>query len=189
MLPFMFFINTNMEASNLKQAREDFEVKKDYAAAAKKFLDAQIEDPSNPKHAYNRAVSQYYNKEYNATFIITSHYTKDIQEMCERVLVLHKGSQIYDGKFSDLIKSINPRRRLFFEFNEGFDESLLEELKAVYNFNVSNNILTAELSENDLKALLIKLLDKFSPNSMSFEDLPVEETMRSFFINPDQYLK
>ena len=132
---------------------------------------------------------RYYNKEYNATFIITSHYTKDIQEMCERVLVLHKGSQIYDGKFSDLIKSINPRRRLFFEFNEGFDESLLEELKAVYNFNVSNNILTAELSENDLKALLIKLLDKFSPNSMSFEDLPVEETMRSFFINPDQYLK
>jgi ABC-2 type transport system ATP-binding protein len=109
--------------------------------------------------------------------------------MCERVLVLHKGSQIYDGKFNDLIKSINPRRRLFFEFNEGFDESLLEELKAVYNFNVSNNILTAELSENDLKALLIKLLDKFSPNSMSFEDLPVEETMRSFFINPDQYLK
>ena len=64
MLSFMFFINTEMEASNLNQAREDFEVKKDYASAAKKFLDAQIEDPSNLKHVYNRAVSQYYNKEY-----------------------------------------------------------------------------------------------------------------------------
>ena len=132
---------------------------------------------------------RYYNKEYNATFIITSHYTKDIQEMCERVLVLHKGSQMYDGKFNDLIKAINPRRRLFFEFNEGFDEASLEELKKVYNFNINNNILTAELPESDLKALLIRLLDKFSPNSMSFEDLPVEETMRNFFINPDQYLK
>ena len=33
--------------------------------------------------------------------------------MCERVLVLHKGSQMYDGKFNDLIKAINPKRRLF----------------------------------------------------------------------------
>ena len=132
---------------------------------------------------------RYYNKEYGATFIITSHYTKDIQEMCERVIVLHKGSQIYDGKFNDLIKAINPKRRLFFEFNEDFDQASLSELKSTYNFEVNNNILTAELPESDLKSLLLRLLDKFPPISMSFEDLPVEETMRSFFINPDQYLK
>ena len=60
----------------------------------------------------------YYNKKYNATFIITSHYIKDIQEMCERVLVLHDGEQMYDGKFNELIKSINPGRRLLFQFSE-----------------------------------------------------------------------
>jgi len=132
---------------------------------------------------------KYYNKEYNATFIITSHYTKDIQEMCERVLVLHKGSQMYDGKFNDLIRAINPKRRLFFQFNDSFNEDSLSELKALYSFKINNNILTAELPESDLKDLLVKLLDSFSPISMSFEDLPVEETMRNFFINPDQYLK
>ena len=132
---------------------------------------------------------KYYNKEYNATFIITSHYTKDIQEMCERVLVLHKGSQMYDGKFNDLIKAINPRRRLLFEFNDDFNDAALSELELLYSFEINNNILTAELPESDLKDLLVKLLNSFSPASMSFEDLPVEETMRNFFINPDQYLK
>ena len=88
----------------------------------------------------------------------------------------------------DLIKAINPKRRLFFEFNEDADQASLAELKSTYNFEVNNNILTAELPESDLKSLLLRLLDKFSPISMSFEDLPVEETMRSFFINPDQYL-
>ena len=131
---------------------------------------------------------KYYNKEYNATFIITSHYTKDIQEMCERVLVLHKGSQMYDGKFNDLIRAINPKRRLFFEFNDNFSDSSLLELKSKYDFEINNNILTAELPESDLKELLVQLLNKFSPNSMSFEDLPVEETMRSFFQNPQDYL-
>ena len=109
--------------------------------------------------------------------------------MCERVFVLHKGSQMYDGKFNDLIRAINPKRRLFFEFNDNFSDSSLLELKSKYNFEINNNILTAELPESDLKELLVQLLNKFSPNSMSFEDLPVEETMRSFFINPDQYLK
>ena len=62
-------------------------------------------------------------------------------------------------------------------------------MKSKYNFEINNNKLTAELPESDLKELLVRLLNKFSPNSMSFDDLPVEETMRSFFINPDQYLK
>ena len=65
-----------------------------------------------------REFVRYYNSKYNATFIITSHYTKDIQEMCQRVLVLNNGSQIYDGLFNDLIKAINPERRLVFEFSE-----------------------------------------------------------------------
>ena len=131
---------------------------------------------------------KYYNKKYNATFIITSHYTKDIQEMCERVLVLHKGSQIYDGKFSDLIKSINPRRRLFFEFSTIPEQSYLNNLKNKFKFELNDNILTAQLPESELKNLLSTLLDEFSPQSMSFEDLPVEETMKSFFQNPQDYL-
>ncbi len=131
---------------------------------------------------------KYYNDQYKATFIITSHYTKDIQEMCDRVLVLHKGSQMYDGKFNDLIRAINPKRRLHFEFNDDIDIKYLEGLKLSFHFEIKDNILTAELPDSDLKLLLLKLLESFSPNSMSFEDLPVEETMRNFFINPDQYL-
>jgi ABC-2 type transport system ATP-binding protein len=131
---------------------------------------------------------KYYNKKYNATFIITSHYTKDIQEMCKRVLVLHDGEQIYDGEFSDLIKSINPRRRLFFEFSIIPEQSYLNNLKNKFKFELNDNILTAQLPESELKNLLSTLLDKFSPQSMSFEDLPVEEAMKSFFQNPQNYL-
>ena len=131
---------------------------------------------------------KYYNDKYNATFIITSHYTKDIQEMCERVLVLHNGEQMYDGKFNELIKSINPERRLIFEFSNLPSNDYIQDLKKEFNFELCDNILTAQLAESDLKNLLSKLLNKFSPLSMSFEDLPVEETMRSFFQNPEDYL-
>ena len=135
-----------------------------------------------------REFVRYYNSKYNATFIITSHYTKDIQEMCQRVLVLNNGSQIYDGLFNDLIKAINPERRLVFEFSEETDLNHIDSLDAEFEFQIQDNILTAQLPESQLRALLSKLLEKFSPQSMSFEDLPVEETMRSFFQNPQDYL-
>ena len=135
-----------------------------------------------------REFVRYYNSKYNATFIITSHYTKDIQEMCQRVLVLNNGSQIYDGLFNDLIKAINPERRLVFEFSEETDLNHIDSLDAEFEFQIQDNILTAQLPESQLRELLSKLLEKFSPQSMSFEDLPVEETMRSFFQNPQDYL-
>ena len=135
-----------------------------------------------------REFVRYYNSKYNATFIITSHYTKDIQEMCQRVLVLNNGSQIYDGLFNDLIKAINPERRLVFEFSEETDLNHIDSLDAEFEFQIQDNILTAQLPESQLRQLLSKLLEKFSPQSMSFEDLPVEETMRSFFQNPQDYL-
>lgn len=130
----------------------------------------------------------YYNKKYNATFIITSHYTKDIQEMCERVLVLHNGQQMYDGKFNELIKAVNPDRRLLFEFSDTLDIEYINTIKDQFSFKIKDNILTAQLPEDELKNLLSKLLNKFSPQSMSFENLPVEETMKNFFQNPQDYL-
>ena len=108
--------------------------------------------------------------------------------MCQRVLVLNNGSQIYDGLFNDLIKAINPERRLVFEFSEGTDLNHIDSLDAEFEFQIQDNILTAQLPESQLRQLLSKLLEKFSPQSMSFEDLPVEETMRSFFQNPQDYL-
>ena len=49
--------------------------------------------------------------------------------------------------------------------------------------------ISIQLSEDKLKSLLLCLLENFQPLSMSFEDLPVEETMRSFFKKPEKYLK
>ena len=131
---------------------------------------------------------KYYNKEYKTTFVITSHYTKDIQEMCKRVFVLHKGKSIYDGNFKDLIKNINPNRKLIFEFDQNPDQAFIKDLSNSYQFEFREKILTAVLPEKKLQKLLKLLLDNYSANNISFEDLPVDDAMKSFFENPNQYI-
>jgi ABC-2 type transport system ATP-binding protein len=131
---------------------------------------------------------KYHNKKYNTTFVITSHYTKDIQEMCERVFVLNKGKQIYDGNFTSLIKRVNPRRKLIYEFPDIPNDEMISNLNNEFKFKLSNHVITAELTEDMLQNFLSKLLQIEPPKNLIYEDLPVEETMRSFFENPEEYI-
>ena len=132
---------------------------------------------------------KYHNEQYKTTFVISSHYTKDIQEMCERVFVLNKGKQIYDGDFNDLIKKVNPKRKFIYELSDNYNSNLINELNKEFDFTIKDNVITSELSEDLLNRLLIELLNINSPKTLSFDDLPVEETLKNFFEDPEKYLK
>lgn len=136
-----------------------------------------------------REFVKYYNEQYNATFIITSHYMNDIDTMCKRVFVMNKGKGLYDGDFSQLIKKINPTKKLIYNFDKKLSDENIKYLEKKYIFNIDENILTAQLDDNHLNNLLKDLFEISQSTSFQIEDLPVEETMRSFFEDPENYLK
>jgi len=37
------------------------------------------------------------NQEFGVTIILTSHYTKDIEQLCKRVILINRGTKVYDG--------------------------------------------------------------------------------------------
>jgi len=135
-----------------------------------------------------REFVKYYNQKYKTTFVVTSHYTKDIEEMCQRVFVLNKGKSVYDGNFKTLIKNINPNRKLIFELFEEPDDRLLTDLGKEFDFTVNQKLVTAHLPEQELQKLLRLLLENYKASNISFEDLPVDDSMRSFFQNPEKYV-
>jgi Ca-activated chloride channel family protein len=69
-LAVLFFVilpifdgNRDAQASDTREGVKAYE-QKDYKAAADKFLRAEIKEPDQPIHAYNRGVSQFYNMQY-----------------------------------------------------------------------------------------------------------------------------
>ena len=132
---------------------------------------------------------KFYNEEYNTTFILTSHYMHDIQALCKRVYVINKGVSLYDGDFEVLTNKINPRRKLLFEFSMPPDTRVIDNLLTQYKFTLKNNFLEAELPSDDLTSLVSELFKMDTPNSITLEDLPVEDTMRSFFLEPEKFIK
>ncbi|MGA2446113.1 MAG: ABC transporter ATP-binding protein [Opitutaceae bacterium] len=49
-----------------------------------------------------RSFLRDYNRRHRTTILLTSHYMADIKELCERVIVIHKGRKIHDGDIDRL---------------------------------------------------------------------------------------
>lgn len=62
-----------------------------------------------------------YNRRHRVTILLTSHYMADIKELCDRVIVIHKGSKIYDGALSRLESSSGARCKII-SFVPALDE-------------------------------------------------------------------
>lgn len=61
-----------------------------------------------------------YRKKEKATIIITSHNMKDIEDICDRVIIIDKGIIIYDGTIDELKKTYE---------NFSFEDILIKMLK------------------------------------------------------------
>ena len=42
------------------------------------------------------------NQKYNTTFILTTHDIEDIEELCNRIIIIDKGKKLYDGSLNNL---------------------------------------------------------------------------------------
>lgn len=49
-----------------------------------------------------------YNRKYNTTIVLTSHYMGDITSLCSRVILINKGELVYDGELASLGTKLLP---------------------------------------------------------------------------------
>ena len=50
-----------------------------------------------------REFLRHYNAKRRTTIVLTSHYMADIQELCQRVVIIDHGTIFFDGKLSEVI--------------------------------------------------------------------------------------
>ena len=53
-----------------------------------------------------------YNRRYNATVLLTSHYMADVEALCRRVIVIHHGHIPFDGDLTSLVNQFSSYKTL-----------------------------------------------------------------------------
>src|SRR6059058_4307522 len=60
-----------------------------------------------------------YNRRSGATILLTSHYMDDVVALCKRVIVIHRGTLLYDGPLADLAERMAPYKVITATLHDG----------------------------------------------------------------------
>lgn len=128
-------------------------------------------------------IKDYY-KNNNVTIIITSHYMADVEELCERLVLIMDGKKGYDGDLENFTQILGHEKSVNFTFSESIQsDSFLSELKT--SWSNENKELEILVEENKLREISSHIISKYPVNSFYTEKLPIEKVMKRIMENPE----
>jgi ABC-2 type transport system ATP-binding protein len=119
-----------------------------------------------------------YNASRGVTVLLTSHYMRDVEALCKRVLVITHGKLVYDGPLAGIADRFGRHKQVRLQFDgepptglEVFGEIAGREGPTV-DLHVDRSRITEVLST---------LLDRYTIVDMSVEDPPLEKMIARVF--------
>jgi ABC-2 type transport system ATP-binding protein len=103
-----------------------------------------------------------YNRRYDATVLLTSHYMADVQALCKRVIVIHHGQLLFDGQLAALADRFAAYKTI---------EAVLADGE-----RVSLRVPKAETSQ-----ATARLLAENEVSDLTVEDPPIEDVIEQVF--------
>lgn len=121
-----------------------------------------------------------YNRKHRVTILLTSHYMADIKELCDRVIVIHKGSKIYDGGLSRLESTLGVSQRIirFQPTNDAF--SGWESDHGNVAINETGEIMLNVPSEK-IMAACQQILATGPVADITIQETPLEDIIETLF--------
>ncbi len=120
-----------------------------------------------------------YNDQHQASILLTSHYMADITALCRRVVVIHKGTILYDGSLDGVIERFAPLREVKLDLAEPVDDAALRP----YGEIESNDGRTARLlvQREQLTQTVGRLLGEQQVEDLTVTDPPIEDVIARLF--------
>ncbi len=127
-----------------------------------------------------RQFVRYMNKEKKVTMIFTTHDMKDIEETCERMILIDKGKLLYDGSIKNIVSKYGKERKLIVVFETDTEiEPIDNVLIAREGFNKKS--FTFDCGEVNMKDLLQIIASKYSIADFTVKEMEIEAVVRSIY--------
>lgn len=120
-----------------------------------------------------------YRKRHHATIILTSHYMDDVQELCERVIVIDHGHVIHDGPLAEVVATFAGYRVVAMRFDRVVDRADLDAHGIVAAFDGVS--ATLHLPREEVSIGAARLLSSFPVADLTIEEPSIDDVIRQVF--------
>ncbi|WP_419874908.1 ABC transporter ATP-binding protein [Candidatus Pristimantibacillus sp. PTI5] len=126
-----------------------------------------------------REFLSYYNEHHNTTIILTSHYMKDIQDLCQRTLIINDGNMVFDGNLNQVndVSAVSKIVKLkFADFVDADRLGIFGKVRQSDGYQA-----TLEIPKEQINSLSRELLDLLPIEDITIEEMPIEEVIVSLY--------
>ncbi len=120
-------------------------------------------------------------REQGLTLLLTSHDMDDIDQVCERVIVISHGKKIYDNKLSTLSKLYKKKRYIKLATVEPLSQDELRRYGSIVDQKGRINVVSVE--QPDLVNSLTEISKLKDLIDVQIESVPLESIMTDLFKN------
>ena len=130
-----------------------------------------------------RSAIKELNKKYNITVILTTHDMKDIEELCNRIIIIDKGKILYDGSLANIKYRFGNTKTVYIPSTVELDEEALKDkFSGVMVERGEENIaIKFSLNELNLDDILLYLISTYHIKDFKIEDISIEDITKKLY--------
>ncbi len=122
---------------------------------------------------------KYYNEQTKTTVILTSHYMRDIEELCDRAVIINRGLPVYDGTLSQINTLMGDKKLLTLSVSRPVPSGELEIFGKIRGNSETSIVL--EVQRERLKETASAVLAALPVDDFTVTDIPLEESIAKIF--------
>ncbi len=118
-----------------------------------------------------------YNRRYEATVLLTSHYMADVEALCRRVIVIHHGEILFDGELARLGDRFAAWKTIAVDLDDGAGDF------SAYGDVVHRDAgrVTLRVPREETARVTARLLAEHEVQDLTVEDPPIEDVIEMVF--------
>lgn len=122
------------------------------------------------------------NKEFGVTILLTTHNMSDVEELCNRTIVINKGEKVFDGSTSELKKLFGTKREI--EFVVENPKQLIAQLqgnKDIVIINSTESSVRISCERSGASKIIAEIMNQVEVLDINFYDADLADIVGKLY--------
>jgi ABC-2 type transport system ATP-binding protein len=122
-----------------------------------------------------------YQKEFQATIILTSHYLEDVKRLAKRLIIINRGKILYDGSLTKILQKFSSVKYVSLILEKEVKKEVLFKIGKPIAYQFPKVVF--RIQKKDLPQVVAFINDQIPYLDLAIEDEKIEEVIKNLFEN------